>query len=203
MRSRKWRTNVGPRLAVLIGERMKKLIRPMAVLGALASLAAASNAAITFSNFTGTGAAYLSDNGSGVLKFEPSIFTSGAGNLSGSFTVSTDTVGLTDGDVKVGNSLLVGPGNLDFSATIVGVGVAYSSSAPDLGSLAANGPSVPLSAAAYIVTYNLDYSGSIVSFTSSSFTFHDAASNPVPEPASMAALGVGAVGLLARRRRNK
>jgi len=174
----------------------------MAVLGALASLAAVSSATVTFSNFTGSGAAYLADNGSGVLKFEPSIFTSGSGVLSGTFTVSTDTVGLSDGDVKVGNSLLVGPGNLDFNASVVGVGSIYSSSAPDLGSLAANGPSTPLSSAAYIVTYNLNYSGALVSFTSASFTFHDA-SNPVPEPASMAALGVGAVGLLARRRRTK
>lgn len=187
---------------------MKTLLRPLAALGALASLAAASNAAITFSNFTGSGASFLSNDGNGVLKFEPNVFDGPVTNtISGSFTVATDIPGghLTDGDVKVGNSLLFG-GSIGYSATILGVGSAYNDTiTTDGSSLATDGPSVPLSLGAYVVTYSLTYSGDFVSFTSSSFTFHDTGSTPppVPEPASMAALGVGVMGLVARRRRTK
>ena len=186
---------------------MKNLLKPIAAMGTLMALAAASQAGITFGNFVGNGTPFLTLNGPGVLKFEPNVSSSGSGSYTGSFSALSDA-GFKDVDVSVGSNLVVG-GLLSYNVAMNGgVDSIYDDVvSSDGGSLAANGPSKSLYRKIYTVTYALSYTGdagSFTSFTASTLTFHDLDSTPpapIPEPASYVALGVGAWGLIVRRRR--
>ena len=186
---------------------MKNLLKLIAAVGVLTALSAPSGAAIAFDNFVGTGTPYLTVNGPGVLKFEPNVANSDSGSYTGSFSAISD-VGFKDVDVKVGSNLVFG-GLLAFNVAMNGgVDSVYDDVVSSDGeSLMADGPSKSLWRKAYTVTYALTYTGtstSFASFTTSILTFHDLASTTpesVPEPASYVALGVGAWGLMVRRRR--
>ena len=186
---------------------MKNLIKPAAAMGVLLTLAAPSGATITFGNFVGTGTPFMTLNGPGVLKFEPNVSGPDSGSYTGSFSATSD-VGFKDVDVSVGSNLIFG-GLLAYNVAMNwGVDTVYNDVVSSDGdSLMADGPSNSANPEIYTVTYALTYTGnadSFASFTASTLTFHDLGSTspgPVPEPASYAALGIGACGLIARRRR--
>ena len=172
-----------------------------AILGLAAALATAAPAAITFGAFTGNGARYLWAEGSGRLRFDPHLAAAGDGAYSGTFTV-VSTTPLAGVDVRVGSNAVTG-GQMSFAVSLSGgVGFVYQDAvATDGGSLMADGGDRALALRSYTVRYALNYAGdadSSASFSTSSLQFR---ALPVPEPAAFAAMGVGAFGLLRRRRR--
>ena len=162
---------------------MKNTIRSATTIGALAALTAASQA--VFINFAGTGAynsitTTLSATGSGTFNALTAKFNPGA-------NASTATLTGAGGNVL----------NITFTSTTddAGSGTASFSSTASIVSGTIGGQAYGPASGTLTFANNLDTASGFDSVS----VFGNV--NPVPEPSAFAALGLGGMALLRRRRR--
>jgi len=194
---------------------MQNGLKSIVAFGVLAMIAASANASVVINVPALDG--YSTGNGTAVInRAELGDFTKfiGAGPSSsyGSFTfmstintiikidAQVKTNGVSDGSIDAFGMVMAGPSVLFRSATEVGgvgenqMNTAYQTTTV---SLAAN--------TLYTMDWGVNYlgfsPGSYGYVTQAVFIFTESGTNPVPEPTSMAAVGIGLAGLLARRRK--
>jgi hypothetical protein len=187
--------------------------RTLLVLAGLAALVVPSQATITFSSFTSDFT--LAPSITNQINATPpqlSNFPKGTGTVTdtGSFDVSS-TFGITALDVNEVDGFAFG-GSVSLDVTLW-TGTTLATEGPALATLysqSASGSALippfqnnPLTlAGTHLVTYTAQYVGASKTGIGYLGGFAVDAYEAVPEPAAYAALGVGIVGLLARRRRS-
>jgi len=200
---------------------MKRSIRSLVILAGVAVLAATSQATITFSNY---GADLTVDSAAtNQINATPpqlSNFVYGVGTVTDADSFIVDsTAGINELDVNevdgsavdgtisltvnVYNGTTVGSGLLDNLYSGTGTSSAGSLSTSDLMPLFQFNSISPLMTGQHLVTYSAQftgYDGGAVGYLGG---FAVDAYEAVPEPSAYAVLGIGVVGLIARKRRSR
>jgi len=186
---------------------MKNTMRTLVVLAGMTALAASSQAVITFSSWTadfqlsGTSSNQITSHPAGLSNF---IFGAGTSIATGSFDVM-GTKGIDDLEVNEVASA-VSNGTLNLTVTLEGATpvTLYDETATPGGNLTPifqNNP-LPNMTGVLTVDYTATYTGNSASSYGYLGTFAVNAYEPVPEPASIATVGLGIIGLISRRRRS-
>jgi hypothetical protein len=184
---------------------MNKSIRMLVGLAGVAALSATSQAVITLSNASGPAGSVVFTQSNEAL-FTPTQLSEGAFGVgpvtdTGSFDV-TSTSGLNE--LQVGEVSGLAAGGILTLTVLVNSTVIYSdSSAIDnplmLSNITTWSPTLP---GTNVVSYTATFSGANAGSIGYLGGFTVDAYEAVPEPASYAAMGIGMIGLIARRRRN-
>lgn len=182
---------------------MNNTKRTLVVLTGLTALVASSYATVTITPLDGSVSATLQNEAS-VLPAQLSGGVFGAGPItpdSGAFLVSS-TSGITG--IQVGEvSGLTWDGTLDLTVTLDGTTTLYyDSTSTDNPLSLANFVSTGVLTGTHLITYTATFTGNGSDAVGYLGGFTVDAFEAVPEPASFAAMGVGIIGLIARKRRS-
>jgi hypothetical protein len=184
---------------------MNSTMRTLVVLAGLTALAAPSQAVITLSNASGP-AGSVEFTQSNEALFTPSQLSQGAFGTglvtdTGSFDVTT-TSGLSK--LQVGEVSGLASGGVLTLTVLVNSMVIYSDSSTSDNPLLLSNITTwsPPLAGTNVVSYTATFTGTSPAAVGYLGGFTVDAYEAVPEPASFAAMGIGVIGLIARRRRS-
>jgi len=181
---------------------MNNTMRTLVILGGLTALVAQSSAAITITPLDASVTA--AGNEASLLPMQLSNGVTGVGPVvdSGAFLVTTDG-GLTE--LQVGEvSGLTDNGNLQLTVLLDGSTILYQDQTVSDNPLIQYNDNIfgsPL-LGTHLVQYFATYTGNAADSQGYLGGFTVDAYEAVPEPAPLAAMGIGIIGILARRRRS-